>query len=272
MTGTLHNHCTLCDGKSAPREMIEAAIAAGYTDFGMSCHCPDERFSLSLRDERGYIDEMRALAPAYAGRIRVYCGIEQDPMGRMDFRGQYDYRIGSVHSLLRADGCGQFCIDNTPEDFAAGLESYGGDSVALVRDYFAAVARNVEQERPDIIGHFDLLLKLNGGSRFFDESSPEYRAAALAALERCVEAGGVFEVNTGGVFRGYRDFPYLQDFLLRRLCECDARVTVSTDCHDARDIAFGVSDALERIARAGFTRVAVWRDGGFVDQSLDELG
>ena len=35
---TLHNHSTLCDGKSTPEEMVEAAIALGFTDFGMSCH------------------------------------------------------------------------------------------------------------------------------------------------------------------------------------------------------------------------------------------
>ena len=34
----LHNHTTMCDGKNSAREMAEAAIAAGFTDFGFSGH------------------------------------------------------------------------------------------------------------------------------------------------------------------------------------------------------------------------------------------
>ncbi len=268
MTGSLHNHTTFCDGISTPREMAEAAIAAGYTDFGLSGHCRDDRFSLSMQNERGYIDAIRALTPEYADRIRLYCGIEQDPMGHIEFPDEYDYVVGSVHSLPLGNGGGVFTLDNNIEEFAAGVASYDGDTDALVRDYYAAVVDNVRRIRPDVIGHFDLLLKLNAGNRFFDETAPAYRDAALDALDACAATGCVFEVNTGGAYRGYRDFPYLQDFLLERLCALGGRVTVSTDCHDARGIDFGVADACARIARAGFNTVAVWEKGGFVQKSL----
>ena len=42
----------------------------------------------------------------------------------------------------------------------------------------------------------------------FDETSPEYRRLALDALERAFPCGGVLEVNTGAIARGYRDDPY----------------------------------------------------------------
>ena len=35
LTSTLHNHCDICDGRCSAEEMIEAAIAAGFTDFGL---------------------------------------------------------------------------------------------------------------------------------------------------------------------------------------------------------------------------------------------
>ena len=38
ITSTLRNHCTMCDGDSTAEEMIDAAAALGFTDFGMSCH------------------------------------------------------------------------------------------------------------------------------------------------------------------------------------------------------------------------------------------
>ena len=58
---TLHNHCTMCDGKSTADEMITAAIAAGFSDFGMSCHgyAPfDPDYSIPGEDE--YISAMKA--------------------------------------------------------------------------------------------------------------------------------------------------------------------------------------------------------------------
>lgn len=34
-----HTHTTFCDGKSTPREMVEAAYRMGMTDFGVSGPC-----------------------------------------------------------------------------------------------------------------------------------------------------------------------------------------------------------------------------------------
>ena len=58
----LHNHTTMCDGKNSAREMAEAAIAAGFTDFGFSGHgyTPFDIW-YSLKAEAGYIREIRAL-------------------------------------------------------------------------------------------------------------------------------------------------------------------------------------------------------------------
>ncbi len=57
---------------------------------------------------------------------------------------------------------------------------------------------------PDILAHIDLIKKLNAAGEFFDEESPRYKAAALKALNTAKEHGCLLEVNTGGVYRGYR--------------------------------------------------------------------
>ena len=41
----------------------------------------------------------------------------------------------------------------------------------------------VAEKHPDILGHFDLIKKINGEGKFFDEASPRYQQAALHALE-----------------------------------------------------------------------------------------
>ena len=78
LTGSLHNHSTWCDGKNTPREMIEAAIAAGFTDFGISGHTYVTPDDFGVRDEEAYLKELRALQEEYRDRIRFWVGLEHD--------------------------------------------------------------------------------------------------------------------------------------------------------------------------------------------------
>ena len=95
--------------------------------------------------------------------------------------------------------------------------------------------------------------------------------SALAALRRCADTGCVFEINTGGMFRGYRDTPYPAVFLLEELARLGARVTVSADAHETRALRFEFGPALELLQKAGFSSVAVWENGRFVDKLLPKV-
>ena len=66
--------------------------------------------------------------------------------------------------------------------------------------YFAEVEK-IAAKKPDILGHIDLVKKLNADGSFFDEESPRYKAAALKALQAARENDCILEVNTGGVYR-----------------------------------------------------------------------
>ena len=56
----------------------------------------------------------------------------------------------------------------------------------MVETYFANVAA-VAAKKPTILGHFDLIKKVNGSGKFFDESDPRYTAAAHKALEAAAQ-------------------------------------------------------------------------------------
>lgn len=59
--------------------------------------------------------------------------------------------------------------------------------------------------RPTVLGHLDLITKLNAGSRFFDEDALRYRHAALEALHTADPHATLLEINTaawpGGIER-----------------------------------------------------------------------
>lgn len=269
LTSSTHNHTTLCDGKNTPREMAQAALAAGFTDLGFSGHSPapfDADFS--VRSEAEYVRALRALQREYAGRLRISVGMEQDFYAPVQNRAALDYIIGSVHYLRDDAGC-FYAVDGAPEDLDACVERmFGGDAIAMARAYYALVAENARRCRPEIIGHFDLVKKHNRQNRLFREDDPAYRAAALEALAACADTGAVFELNTGGIFRGCCAEPYPARFLLEALCARGARVTVNGDAHCTGALTYWFPEALALLRDVGFSRVSVWEAGAFVERPL----
>ena len=269
ITSTLHNHCTMCDGKNTADEMISAAIEAGFTDFGMSCHgyAPFDP-EYSMPDETTYLETMAGLKEKYAGAIRLYTGVEEDFFAPSACPEKYDYIIGDVH-YAKNKSTGQFvAIDGSWEDFAAARDTvYKGNAMDLVKEYFENMVRAAEK-KPDVLGHFDLVVKNNTGSRFFDEESGEYMDAALDALCACAAQGVVFEVNTGAVVKKRRELPYPAPFLLEKLYEIGGKVTLSADCHRKEFITGGLSDALDIVKKAGFKKICLWEKGGFIEKEI----
>ncbi len=93
-----HVHTTFCDGQAAPEEMVRAALETGLDAIGFSGHSRtafDESWCMSEAGTAAYRAEIARLKDAYAGRIAVYCGIEQDILSELPAEG-YDYVIGSV--------------------------------------------------------------------------------------------------------------------------------------------------------------------------------
>lgn len=269
LTSSTHNHCTLCDGKNTPREMAEAALAAGFTDLGFSSHGltpfdPD----YSIRDEAEYVRTLRALQKEYAGRLRISVGLEQDHYAPVGNRAALDYIVGSVHYLRGAAGK-YYAMDGPAAMVDECIrQEFGGDALAMARAYYALVAETARRYRPEIIGHFDLVKKNNQGNRLFREDDPAYRAAALEALGVCVDTGAVIELNTGGILRCGCEEPYPARFLLEALCARGARVTVNGDAHRTNALTFWFDEALALLRDVGFGSVAVWENGAFVDRPL----
>lgn len=83
------------------------------------------------------------------------------------------------------------------------------------------------ERKPTILGHLDLVVKLNRGGRFFDEEDPAYRSLALEALHAADPDATLLEINTGAMSRGYRDTPYPAPFLLREWRAMGGRIILT---------------------------------------------
>ena len=133
--------------------------------------------------------------------------------------------------------------------------------------YFAEVEK-IAAKKPDSLGHIDLVKKLNADGSFFDEESPRYKAAALKALHAARENDCILEVNTGGVYRGYRKDFYPGAWLLGEWQKMGGKVIITSDAHDVDSLTFGFDEAAAAVKAAGFKSVEVLTVNGFETQEL----
>ncbi|MBE6995141.1 MAG: histidinol-phosphatase HisJ family protein [Ruminococcaceae bacterium] len=268
---SVHTHTTFCDGRNSAAEMAAAAFAAGVKHYGFSGHihtpCPSDVGICMTADMTDYCAEILRLREAYADRMEILLGIEWDLCSDLPVPDWADYWIGSVHNL-RTAADGYCCVDWNAEELARGRDAcFGGDMEAMAEAYYAAVAE-VAALRPTILGHVDLITKLNAGGRFFDEASKRYRVAALDALHRADPAATVLEINTGAMARGYRHTPYPAQFLLKEWKQMGGRIILTADAHSADGVLYGYEAAAAWAEAAGFDRAVLLTAGGFADCAL----
>lgn len=270
-----HLHTHFCDGCNSPQEMADRALELGFTGLGFSAHSPavfDDTCPGILGVEKEYQAAIAALKQEYAGRLDILCGVEQDFRAPIT-REEYDYIIGSVHYLPDTEG-NLVAVDGTPQHLQAMIQRmFHGNGPAFYQAFYAETAENVRKYHPEIVGHFDLVVKHNQKGNMFQEDSDAYRAAALRAmddvLEETLSYGGIIEINTGGVARGYRMEPYPALFLLRHIAQRDGRVMLTSDSHSVQSLGFGFEQALELVKKAGIKRLCMIKDKQFEEVEID---
>jgi histidinol-phosphatase (PHP family) len=283
-----HTHCDYCDGRASAAAMAEAAAAAGYSVLGFSSHAPlpfpgDGNMESARLGE--YRDEIRALGRAWKGRgLEILLGLEVDyvaglcsPRDELFASAGLDFIIGSVH-YVDLPGSGRFAVDYPEADFAADMAAYsgGGDpGRAAYAAYYEALSAMIEEGGFDILGHFDLVKKNNGGGpegagRWFDESSRSYLDAALGAARLLAGRDIVAEINVGGITRGKVKEPYPSLPILKELRAAGAPITFSADAHAPAHLGANLGAARELARAAGYRSVAVLTGGKWIEVGIDE--
>ena len=265
----LHTHTTFCDGKLSPDLMTKAAIEKGMASLGFSghAHMPrgGDRWCMSVEDTEAYRAAIGSLKEIYADQIEIALGVEQDYLSDMP-TDCYEYVIGAVHCIDKGE---ILPVDSSAELFDRGVnEIYLGDVYAFIRDYYEMMSNVVAKTNADIIAHFDLVKKFNEGGVRFDESCAVYRDLSLSALEAVAKNDVIFEINTGGAYRGANSEFYPSPTLLKRLKELGGRITFSSDSHDARSLCYKFDEAKAIAKKCGFKTAWIWRGGGFKEYKI----
>ncbi len=258
-----HTHTCFCDGDNTPREMVLEAIERGFTVLGFSMHSflqQDLHIVPSRDRETAYIKEVLALKKEFADKIKIFLGLEQDLYSDAP-RSDFEYLIGSVHYIKRGDNL--FPVDAGKEKLLFIVDTYfGGDFCAFAEEYFSLVCEVAEKIKPDILGHFDLIMKYC--EQIDLPETDRYIEAAAKAIKRLIPLGIPFEINTGAMSRGLRTTPYPSKKLLKIMQQNSAKIVFSSDCHNKDFLEYGFDLAEEMALNAGFTEHGIMTENGII--------
>jgi histidinol-phosphatase (PHP family) len=253
-----HLHSDLSPDSKVPMELYAAQAAErGIREIAITDHldfmpsAPAYSYADFPRRERA----VRELAERWAGKVTVWFGVELTYESRYEAEirkhlatHSYDYTIGSAHAM--SDG---------PYAHSRIADFVDGKSLAeAVAPYFAEVAGTIRSGLFDTLGHMDMckrwLSPWFGPADF--AAIPEAYEPLLAAL---VESGMALEVNSSGL-RQTTGETYPGPWVVRRFHELGGRrVTMGSDSHLPNCFAFGLEEAAEIVAAAGFDRLALQR-------------
>lgn len=266
-----HCHTTFGDGADCVEAMVQAAIEKGFGALGVSEHgWASYDTDCCIKKDRvpAYFAELDRLKKKYSDVIEIYTGMEIDYYQPMDKDG-LDYTIGSVHYLLDEKTGTYYSIDYLPDTFEQARDRiFQGNIRRMVEAYYDNVCDMAEQYKPDIVGHLDLIKKLNKDQGYFDESAPWYTDAVVSAANRISKTDCIVEVNTGGVYRGYCTEVYPSEAILKLLFERGVPVMLSSDAHNTQSLDYMFRETEALLTKIGYRSVKQLADGEFVDVEL----
>lgn len=246
--------------------MVKAAIDKGFSALGFSGHGYNPRScGYCMNDTEGYITEVLRLRDKYRDKIEIYLGVEEEAFAPVD-RSRFDYIIGSSHYFII--GGRYLPIDSNADCFAKCLAAFDNDAMKLAKTYYTEFCKYINERKPDIIGHFDLITKFDENSSPKFLGNEEYLRIATEAVASACASGSLFEVNTGAIARGFRTAPYPSEELLRIILKNGSRIILTSDSHATDTIDFAFDETKRYLRDIGFREAYTLSGGKFIDYNL----
>ena len=256
-----HIHSTFSDGKNTPEEIVLKSIEKGFVSVGFSDHgytAYDLRYC--MKDQTGYINEIKRLKEKYKNQIQIYLGVEEDAFNPLN-RNDFDYIIGSCHYAFHNNN--YYPIDSNYDYFKKCLEVFGNNHLAFAESYYSNFCEYINTRKPDIIGHFDLITKFDEMGEPLFLGDTDYIKISEKYIKEALKSGSIFEINTGAIARGLRTTVYPFENLLHILKNNNVPIILSSDSHNVDTLDFGFKDASKYLKDIGFEKITALVDNSF---------
>ena len=265
MKTNYHTHSVFSDGKNTLEEICLEAIRKGFSVLGFSDHSVtdfDKSYCIKKERLKDYVSSVSRLKNEYSDRLEIALGIELDAFSEIS-RDLFDYIIGSAH-YVEKDGV-YYPVDHSEKMSIHNITvGFDGSSDAYAKEYYNTLCRHIEKNRPDIVGHIDLVAMYGT----VDESTKIYKDSALETVNLAVEKGCVIELNTAAVFKKLKNIPYPSEFILKHIRDIGGKVTVDSDAHVKENLDFWFEETYELLRQTGFKTVSCFTDNHFEEFKL----
>lgn len=253
-----HTHTYRCGhAEGTMSEYIETAIAKGIEDIGLTDHLwlyfePVEsrnpEYAMAESEFDRHFAEMLEARERYRDRINVRVSVEADYIeGREDelrsilSRYEFDYVLGSVHFM-----------DGWLMDHPDYVHKFREERVTeIYRRYFGKLQKAIRTGCFDLLAHFDLPKKFG----FLPEEDLSELVAETLDLVR--ERDLAIEVSTAGLRKPIGEI-YPAPRILREVRKRGIPISLSSDCHDPSEVAYGFDELVPQLSAAGFGELAVF--------------
>lgn len=248
MPADYHTHTPLCHhAEGNPQEYIEAALRAGLSEYGVSCHAPVEEepfdnWRMLSSDLPEYFEWVEAARNYAHNRIPVRLGLECDWLPgceqwitELTRKADWDYLIGSVHYL------GGWNFDS-PELLKSWEEVEVEEAWTRYWKEYSAMARS---ELFDFLGHPDLIKK------FSHHPGGDLRRFYEPAIEAIAESGCAIELNTAGWHRPCEEQYPAADFL-NLACAAGIPLLINSDAHAPGEVGRDFCKGTRLAVAAGY--------------------
>ena len=123
----------------------------------------------------------------------------------------------------------------------------------------------ITSQKPDIIGHFDLITKFDELDESLFLQNQKYTEIAGKYLMEVSQSNCIFEINTGAIARGLRTTVYPYEDLLYILRKSDASIILSSDSHSIDTLDSAFDDTRKYLKNIGFKHLKVLYNYEFKD-------
>ena len=248
----LHTHTNYCDGKNSIEENIKYAIEKEFISLGFSGHSNFIKDDCSMTKEGTikYLSDIKKYKEIYKDKIQIYSGIEADYYSNLnkdtDKEMALDYRIGSVHFI--DDNKDYFCIDMSKNNFEETIKHFGNIRI-VIKKYFDNIIKMTNTQKPDIIGHLDLVRKYNFKKEYFTEEENWYIEKVEEVLENIKENNSIVEVNIKLMSKSNLDAHYPNKMTIKKILKMNIPLTLNTDAHSINGLDKFYYEAIEELKK-----------------------
>ncbi|KFZ24184.1 hypothetical protein V502_01347 [Pseudogymnoascus sp. VKM F-4520 (FW-2644)] len=193
--------------------------------------------ALLLPRHQDYLAEGIRLRAKYAGQIQILIGFEGEwvrPSYGPVIRGlakdpRVDFFIGSVHH-----------VHGIPIDYDRGMYESArkigdGSDQKLFEDYFDDMLAMLQELRPRVVAHFDLIRLLSDVPNQDLKTWDGVWAKVVRSLKLIIEQGGLLEVNSSALRKGLHE-PYPSRSVCKEFLRLGGKFTLSDDSHGVAQV------------------------------------